>query len=87
MIPYKEKIIDEIKIRTFSSDVDENELKWHQDHEDRLIILLEETDWLIQKENELPENINKYSFIKKNEWHRVIKGKKNLKVLIYTNIK
>lgn len=81
--PFKEKNISEKEaIRTFSAEVDTHELKWHQDKEDRVVVPLAETDWLFQRDNQLPERINGPIEIKANEWHRVIKGNKDLIVKI-----
>ena len=41
-------------IRTFSKDVNPEELVWHQDREDRMIEVLEGEGWSIQKDNMLP---------------------------------
>ena len=52
-------------IRTFSTDVDSEELMWHQDLKDRNVTVIEGNGWLFQMENELPiklEDANKYSF-------------------------
>lgn len=85
-LPFKEVIQNEkVRIRTFSPDIDEQELKWHYDLEDRTIIPLAFNDWKIQKDNSLPEEINKTLFIKAKEWHRVIKGKTELVVKIIFN--
>lgn len=79
--PYKEKNMGDYFIREFSVDVDSNEYGWHRDKEDRTVISLNETDWLIQLDNELPKSLNEEVFIPKNVYHRVIKGvKNNLKI-------
>jgi hypothetical protein len=81
MIPYKEERISEnIFIRTFYQDVDSGELTWHRDREDRVIQSIEETDWMIQLDNELPVNIKGVIFIPKGIYHRLIKGSGNLKI-------
>lgn len=36
--------------------------------------ILEDTDWLIQLEDKLPTPLKDRIFIKRHEWHRVIKG-------------
>jgi hypothetical protein len=71
-------------IRTFSPDVDDNELKWHQDLKNRKVRIIEDGGWSFQMENELPIklSINKELSISKLVWHRVIKGDKNLVVEI-----
>lgn len=69
-------------IRTFSKDVDSHELKWHRDEEDRTVIPLNQNDWMFQRDDSLPEPINKEIKISRGEWHRVIKGTTDLKVRI-----
>ncbi len=83
-LPFSEKINNGFYIRTFSSDLNENELKWHFDEEDRIVICENDTDWLFQFDNELPITINKNEpiFIQKNIFHRIIKGTNNLKLKI-----
>ncbi len=81
MLPYKEEQISEnIFIRTFYQDVDSGELTWQRDREDRVIESIEETDWLIQLDNELPVNIKGDIFIPKGVYHRLIKGSGDLKI-------
>ena len=83
-LPFSEKINNGVYIRTFSSDLNENELKWHFDEEDRIVICENNTDWLFQFDNELPITINKNEpiVIQKNIFHRIIKGTNNLKLKI-----
>ncbi len=72
-------------VRSFSSDVDPDELKWHQDDEDRLIIVLESgKGWGFQYDNELPYEleVGDILFILRHEWHRVIKGEGDLVIKI-----
>lgn len=75
-LPYKEQINDGFYIRTFSSEVTENELKWHWDEEDRIVICEHDTDWMFQMDNELPIVIKKNTpiFIPEGTYHRLIKG-------------
>lgn len=75
-LPFKEKIIDGYHIRTFSSNIDENELKWHFDEQDRIVVCEQQTDWQIQMDDELPQNIEKGKkyFIPEGTYHRIIKG-------------
>lgn len=65
-------------IRKFSKNIEEGELKWHIDLEDRIVIPLHENDWMFQRDNSLPEKIDKKIYIKANEWHRIIKGNGDL---------
>jgi hypothetical protein len=83
-LPFSEKINNGFYIRTFSWDLNENELKWHFDEEDRIVICENDTDWLFQFDNELPITINKNEpiVIQKNIYHRIIKGTNNLKLKI-----
>ena len=72
-------------VRSFSSDVDPEELKWHQDDEDRWVTVLEcGEDWGFQYDNELPHRLEPGDmlFIERHEWHRVIKGDGELVIKI-----
>jgi hypothetical protein len=71
-------------IRTFSTDVDSEELMWHQDLKDRNVTVIEGNGWLFQMENELPIKLEdaKQIFIPKLAWHRVLKGNDRLIVEI-----
>jgi hypothetical protein len=82
--PFEEIEIGNKKIRTFSPDVEDDELKWHQDLKDRKVTILESGGWLFQMENELPNKLEdaKQIFIPKLAWHRVLKGISNLVVEI-----
>lgn len=80
--PFNEHIEDGYYHRTFSQDVNEEELVWHRDREDRKIIPLNESDWMIQIDNELPKLLNKEFFIRKGEYHRIIKGNGDLNLKI-----
>ena len=68
-------------IRIFDQDVDEMELVWHRDREDRIVEALETTDWMFQLDNNLPQRLKKI-FIPKGTYHRVIKGSGDLKVKV-----
>jgi hypothetical protein len=69
-------------IRIFNEDVHEDELIWHCDEEDRIIESIDLTDWKIQLDNQLPESLNNKVFIKKETFHRLIKGSGSLKLKI-----
>jgi len=83
-LPFTETVKENYKIRTFLESVDDNELKWHQDLEDRLVRPLLETNWQIQLDNQLPVSLtpDKDIFIPKYVWHRLIKGTGDLNVKI-----
>jgi len=71
-------------IRTFSPDVDSDELKWHQDLKDRKVTVIEDGGWSFQMEDSLPNKLRVAEQIQipKFVWHRVIKGEGNLIVEI-----
>ena len=81
--PFEEEQINENTfIRTFSADVDEMELIWHEDRENRVIKVLEGNGWKFQFDEELPVEMTegKSISILKGKLHRVIKGKGPLKI-------
>jgi hypothetical protein len=75
-LPFIEKKENNIYERKFSKDVNESELKWHFDNEDRVVVCEHETNWLFQMDNKLPIKIekNKSIYIPEGEYHRIIKG-------------
>jgi len=89
VLPFKEeKIKDNIFIRTFSTDVDEMDLIWHTDKENRFIKVLEGNGWQFQYDEELPfEMTEGLGFpVMKGQIHRVIKGLGPLKIELHKNI-
>lgn len=80
MNPYTDKN----NIREFSSNVDELDLVWHQDKEDRLVEVLEGEGWKFQRDNNVPVDmkIGDRIFIPEGEIHRIIKGTTDLKIKI-----
>ena len=88
MKPYKEDRIGNIINRVFDSNINKTELIWHRDREDRIVLPLNENNWYLQMDNELPVklNINEEYHIPKNVYHRVIKGSDELKVQIIETI-
>jgi hypothetical protein len=82
MIYRDSDISDDTIVRSFTESIDPIELKWHRDDEDRTVVSISETDWMIQLENKLPQNLNSPVFISRGEWHRVIKGTGELRVKI-----
>ena len=84
MIPYTQQINDGKILRTFTPDVESNELKWHQDLKDRKVTVIEGGGWEFQTEDSLPSKLEdaRQLYIPKFVWHRVIKGKGNLVVEI-----
>jgi len=81
MLPFKEEIMsDNVFIREFKEDTDSGEFMWHRDREDRIIESIDETDWKIQLDDELPKVIQGEVFIPMGVYHRVIKGTGDLKI-------
>jgi len=82
--PFTQETFDGKILRTFSSEVNEDELKWHYDLKDRKIQIIKGDNWELQMDKELPEKLTplKEYFIPKGVYHRVIKGQSDLVVLI-----
>ena len=81
----QQKISENVIIRKFSETVDEEDLQWHFDEEDRWIEVLETTDWQFQFDNQLPQVISDKIFIPAGVYHRIIKGTKDFTVKIQKN--
>jgi len=78
-LPFKESSLNVNKTqRAFSCELDQEDLEWHFDEEDRIIEPVGDTDWLFQFDNNLPQKIEGEIFIEKGVWHRLIKGSKDL---------
>ena len=82
VLPFQEQKEKNYVIRTFSEEVEEGELVWHRDKEDRIVKSVGDTDWMIQMDNELPKPLTEMVYIPKNTYHRVIKGSGDLTVKI-----
>lgn len=82
-LPFEETWENErSSIRIFDGSLNEEELKWHFDEEDRVIESNSETDWLFQFDNKIPQPIKGEIKIAKGEWHRLIKGTGKLELRI-----
>ena len=68
-------------VRIFNQGIDEEELVWHRDREDRLVEAVGLTDWKIQLDNELPRRLTKL-IIPKDTYHRLLKGTNDLTVRV-----
>lgn len=83
--PFTEYVISPEKvIRIFSKTIDENELVWHRDVQDRELAIIEGKDWMLQLENCLPiqlKETDKYK-IEGMTYHRLIRGTTDLVVEI-----
>jgi hypothetical protein len=84
MKPYIDiEVTDKYIIREFNENVDPIELMWHRDNEQRTIEIIEDTNWKIQLDNNLPTSLKEHIFIEKHQWHRLIKGDGTLKLKIH----
>lgn len=83
-LPFDQEIKEGIKFRTFKSDVDTNELKWHYDEQDREVTILESDGWEFQLDNELPMVLKEGDilFIPKGVYHRIKRGNGDLRIKI-----
>ena len=82
-LPFKEELISNNQsIRIFTQETIDEELKWHMDMEDRIIEPIGVNDWKFQFDNKLPFYIKDKIKIKKGEWHRIIKGSTELKIVV-----
>ena len=87
--PFTEEQIDDyIFIRTFSADVDEMDLIWHADKENRVVTVLEGNGLKFQFDEELPiEMTNGLDIsIFEGRLHRIIKGNGPLKIQLQKHI-
>ena len=87
--PFEEQQIDsQLFIREFSADVDEMELIWHTDREDRIVNVVEGNGGKFQFDEQLPfEMIDGIDIvIPKGVIHRVIKGKGPLKIKVFKDL-
>lgn len=83
--PYKDiEVGENYVIREFDENIDPIELMWHRDNEDRVIEVLNTTDWKFQYDNQLPIPLKENVSLKiaRHDWHRVIKGTGNLRLKI-----
>lgn len=82
--PYSEVEKEGYVIREFSQNTPSFELVWHRDKEDRYVEAINDTDWALQLDNDIPRKLVKDKlFIPKETYHRLIKGTGDLKVKVY----
>jgi len=83
--PYSEEVQDEVILRVFKEDVDNEELVWHRDRKDRRVEIIESNKWYFQFEDQLPieMKIGDVLNIPKESYHRIIKGGNDLIVKIF----
>ena len=84
--PFTEQQLDtKLFLREFPADVDEMELIWHEDKEDRIVSVVEGNGWKFQFDEELPIEMEDGIdiTIPKGVIHRVIQGKGPLKIKVF----
>lgn len=82
--PYSESRKHNTITRKFSIDVDDEELVWHRDHDERRVTVIEGSGWRLQMDNQLPTVLkqgDKFT-IPENTYHRILKGYTDLVVEI-----
>ena len=85
LFPFEEKLINnKATLRKFGYNVDREDLIWHRDREDRVIKVIKGSNWSFQFDNKLPQKMKDGDtiIVKKNSWHRVIKGQGDLIIKI-----
>lgn len=82
--PYSERLINNLKERTFDTDGLSEDLVWHRDRLDRTVKVIDGADWYLQLDDHLPKKLikNQCYFIPAMVFHRLIKGKTTLKIEI-----
>ena len=79
--PYSQTNISENTFeRIFDLSVDNEELVWHRDENDRIVKVISGVNWKFQFDNELPMTmvVGKSFKIPKMTYHRIIKGEGRL---------
>lgn len=87
--PYKQKVLKEgFLLREFTQTTDSNDLVWHKDKKDRIVKVLRSDGWKLQLSKGLPFDLieGKSYRIPSHSWHRILKGKGALKILIKENL-
>tara|TARA_R110001592_G_scaffold162601_1_gene396220 strand:+ start:20185 stop:20499 length:315 start_codon:yes stop_codon:yes gene_type:complete len=82
--PFIDHSFENITIRYFNKKYPKYLFKWHYDEENRIVEVLNETDWKFQFDNKIPIILSKGQQVKipKGAIHRVIPGCKPLTVKI-----
>lgn len=73
--------------RFFSCNLDSSELIWHRDKKDRIVTVVEGQGWKYQIDDELPIELKEGDelFIPAMTYHRIFKGKTDLRIKIKEN--
>jgi len=81
---FERDIYDNIFTRVFKESVEKEQLIWHKDKKDRVVKVIYGTGWKLQYDNQLPIELEpgQNYHIKKQEFHRLLKGNSELKLEI-----
>lgn len=82
---YEQENISKDKFkRTFTEDVDSEELVWHRDLNTREVFIEQSNGWMLQMDEELPQTLIEGQTYKipKMVYHRIFKGTGDLKITI-----
>ena len=85
MKPYLDNVINSnIFLRTFESNVPEEEMVWHRDEKDRIVSVMIGDGWELQLENSLPVAMKQGDqfLIPAKTYHRIKRGATKLTVRI-----
>ncbi len=68
------------RLRVFKPEVEDEELVWHRDEQNRKVMVMESGGWKLQMDNEEPITLvkDKTYDIPKMVYHRIIKGEYEL---------
>jgi quercetin dioxygenase-like cupin family protein len=81
--PFQEVVSGNLRLRTFSRGVDEEELAWHRDARDRRVEVIQSSGWFFQMDDELPVELKTGDvlYVPKEAWHRIARAGKDDLVL------
>jgi hypothetical protein len=84
-LPFEESRMQDGRfLRRFSENVDDDELVWHRDREERVVEVVQSEGWFYQADNELPVLMESGTVISipARTWHRIIRGNGDLVVAV-----
>jgi len=81
---FEKSIYKNVFTRVFKESVKKEQLIWHKDRKDRVVKVIYGTGWKLQYDNELPFEleVGQNYYIKKENFHRLLKGNSELKLEI-----
>lgn len=79
--PFYEKQYRNVSVRYFPKGLTQEDLPWHWDDEDRIVVSMHDNDWSLEYEDGRVVPVEKCT-IKAGQYHRLIPGKGRLKIMI-----